>query len=253
MPTVFHNRTIELLVELQKRSKAKFDDAPDDIVRAALFILSHDAATIHRAVGALVDAGWPASAAILLRTLVDIAISAMAIVNSANPPMAAFRYFYGGFRRHARDQNLPSATRRHMFDQIRQRLAILPPDLRKEAVEVVKEKDRPYWFGQEFAAPSVVLERFAPDMIWVYAQLSGVAHGSFMGMRLYREKPDAIDINPEALGKRAFSADLTSSRLLVDLCGLCNEAEALGYGPEIAGLRDEITHAVQELSVIPNA
>jgi hypothetical protein len=248
MPTVFQNRTIELAVELQKRSKAKFDHQPDDLVRTALFVLIHDAVTIHRAVGVLAEAGWPAPAAVLLRTLVDIGVSAMAIVNSATPPMAAFRYFYAGFRRHARDQNLPSAVRRQMFDQIRQRLAILPPSLRKEAIAVIKEKDRPYWFGQEFATPSVVLERFSStDMVWVYAQLSGVAHGSFLGLRLYRENPDAISVNPESLGTRAFAADLTSSRLLVDLCGLRNEVEGLDYGPDIDRLRDEILVAAKEL------
>ena len=248
LPTIFHNRVIEAAVELQRQSKAKFDNAPDDLVRGSLFVLTHDAVTVHRSIGTLAEAGWPAPAAILLRTAMDLGISAMAIVHSTSPPMAAFRYFYAGFRRHSRDQGLSPATRKHMFDQIRKRIALLPTELRPAAIAVVKEKDRPYWYGQEFETPSTVLERFAPPgAAWVYSQLSGAAHGSFMGMRLYREEPDKISINPEPLGRRAFFADLSSSRLLVDLCDLRNTIEGLDCGPLVSALRGEINNAAKEL------
>lgn len=69
MPSIFHKPIIELAVELQGRSKLKFDDQPNDLVRDALFVLCHDAVTVHRACGALVDAGWPAPGAALLRTV----------------------------------------------------------------------------------------------------------------------------------------------------------------------------------------
>lgn len=248
MPSVFHTPSIDLAVELQRRSKAKFDGQPDDIVRGALFILTLDAVAVHRGVGALVDAGWPAPAAALLRTSFDIGISAMAIVNSATPPMAAFRYFYSGFRRHSRDQRFPSAIRHRMFDQIRQRLASLPPTLRTEAMRVVREKDRPYWYGEEFATPATVLERFSsPEMVWVYAQLSGAAHGSFLGLRLYREDPDAITINPEPRGKRALMADFTFCRLLVDLCGVREAVEGLGLNEDLDRLRADILNAAHSM------
>jgi hypothetical protein len=43
-----------------------------------------------------------------------------------------------------------------MFQQIRGRLAMLPLSIRKQAIEVVKEKDRPCWF-----APELILARLA--------------------------------------------------------------------------------------------
>jgi hypothetical protein len=143
MPTKLHNSTIELAVELQKRSKAKFDTAPDELVCAALFILSRDAVTVHRGVGALADAGRPAPVGALLRTAIDIGISDTAIVSSAQPAMAAFRYFYAGFRRHSRDQHFTSAVRRQMFDQIRKRLASLPSQLRPQAMRVIRGERSP--------------------------------------------------------------------------------------------------------------
>lgn len=115
-------------------------------------------------------------------------------------------------------------------------------------MRVIKEKDRPYWFGEEFAQPSVVPERFSePDMLWIYAQLSGAAHGSFLGMRLYRENPDAISINAEPFGKRALLADFTSSRLLVDLLALRNKVEWLDLDERIDNLRADIILAANDV------
>jgi len=235
MPSVFHEPAIELAVELQRRSKEKFDSAPNDLVRDALFVLTTDAVCVHRALGCLVGAGWPGPAAALLRTLLDINISALAVINSTTPTMAAFRYFYSGFRRHARDQSFPREVRHHMFDQIRSRITLLPNELRALALAVIKEKDRPYWYGQEFASPSAILERFGrAEIHWIYAQLSGAAHGSFMGLRLYRERPDTIDINPEPSGPKALSLDLISCRLLAELLHVRDGAEQLAMATAVS-------------------
>lgn len=234
MPSIFHLPGIELAVELQKRSKEKFDAAPNDLVRDALFVLTHDGTCVHQAVGCLADAGWPGPGAALLRTLMDINISGLAIANSALPPMAAFRYFYSGFRRYARDQSFSAPVRRHMFHQIRQRIGRLPADLHAQALQVIKEKDRPYWYGEEFPSPSALIERFGrPDSRWLYAQLSGAAHGSFMSLRLFREHPDRIDINAESPGLKALSVDLISCQLLAELLYLRDAVEELGMARTI--------------------
>jgi len=244
MPSIFHKPIIELAVELQARSKVKFDAQPNDLIRDALFVLCHDAVTVHRACGTLVDAGWPAPAAALLRTAVDLNISALAVVNSSTPPMAAFRYFYPGFRRHSRNQQLGPEVRRNMRKQIRRRLKILPPALRRDALRVIREKDRSYWFAPEFATPGAILELFStPDISWVYSQLSGAAHGSFLGLRLFREAPDAISINPEQRGPRGLSVDFTSVRLLIELLDIRNATEGLQLGDQLADFRAKVRSA----------
>ena len=234
MPCILHEPAIELVVELQAASRRKYEHAPNSLPRDALFIITHDAVRVHRAIGSLSDAGWAGPGAALLRTLLDLIVSSLAIVNSASPPMAAFRYLYSGFRRHSRDQDLPATARRNMFDQIRIRLRLLPDALRHEAIAVVREKDRPYWFCPEFPSPTAVLKAFAPPgMDWTYLQLSGTAHGTFFGLRLYREEPDLISINPDVVGRRATILDLSSSHLLVQLLRIRNVAEELGLDGQI--------------------
>ncbi len=182
-------------------------------------MLSHDAICVHRAIGVLVDAGWPAQGAALLRTLLDMNISALALAHSQSPPLAGFRYLYAGLRRHHRDRRLPGAARRQMFQQIRDRLRMIPQFLRQEATKVVKEKDRPYWFTPEWPNPGSIAEEYgSPELRWVYLQLSGAVHGTFLGSRLFRENPDSKSINPEeSAGPRGLSLDFASCRFLLEL------------------------------------
>jgi hypothetical protein len=244
MPSIFHEPAIELAVQLNSVSKTKFESAPNDLLRDAMFALNVDAVRVHRAVGCLADGGWPAQGASLLRTLIDITISAIAVVNSQSPRMAAFRYFYSGFRRAARDQSFSRTFRQAMFDQMKARIASLPENLRSEALAVVKEKDRAYWYAEEFASPSAVIERFGtPDIRSAYAQLSGCAHGGFMGSRLFRERPDSYDINPENAGPRALSIDLISCRLLAEFLLVREGAEGLGMGAVISEFSKRVCDA----------
>ena len=187
MPSIFHDQAIGLTLEVHKASLDKYAEAPNDLLRDAFFVLTHDSICIHRAIGTLVDSGWPAPGAALFRTLMDMNVSALALANSAEPRLAAFRYFYSGLRRHSRDQRLPGDSRRQMFAQIRDRLRQLPEALRKQAVRVVKERDRPYWFAPEWPSPRALIQRFgSEDLAWVHMQVSAAAHGSFFGMRLYK-------------------------------------------------------------------
>ena len=77
-------------------------------------------------------------------------------------------------------------------------------------------------------------------MAWLYAQLSGAAHGSFMGLRLFREAPDAISINPEAPGRNALSVDLTSCRLVAELLKVRDVVEELAMAVPIDRLIDHV-------------
>ena len=254
MPSKFHEPAIELAVSLQERSRAKYEQAPNDLVRDALFVLTHDAVCVHRAIGRLVDAGWSGPGAALLRALIDLNVSTLAIVNSANPRMAAFRYMYSGFRRHSRDQSLTSQQRKTIFGQIRQRMRMLPRKFKAEAMAVVRERDRAYWFSEEFQSPTDVLERFgAPGVKWAYLQVSAAAHGSMMGLRLFRDEPDRIDINPYPVGAKALSLDISSCRFLTSLLELRDAYEQLGMAAEITALVKEIRKAGLQLATIPAA
>lgn len=253
MPSICHRRVIDLAVSTQQRSVEKYASAPNSIVRDGFFVLVHDAVCAHRALAAVIDAGWPGPGATMARILMDQTVSAIAISNSQSPEMAAFRYLYGGLRRHQRDQAFPASDRRAMFGQIRRRLALFTPQQRSEAAQVLRERDRQYWFNPEFKSPADVIDRFAvPGLRWVYLQLSGTAHGSFFGMRLFRENPDAISINPEPPGRRALALDLLGCRLLLELLLIRDTVERLGMATEIQDLMGECATVAIAAGAGPN-
>lgn len=248
MKSIFHNPAVELAVQAQETSTEKFEGEDNDLLRDAFFVLSHDSIRVHRAIGCLVEEGWSGPGAALLRTLMDISVSAIALAKSAHPRVAAFRYLYSGFRRHARDQLFSREERRRMFNQLRQRLRQLPDSLRGDALTVVKDKDRPYWFAPEWSSPSVLLDLFGrEDLKWTYMQTSAAAHGTFMGLRLFRDEPDKIDVNPDKPGPRALSLDLASSRWLVEIVRIRDAVEGLGLLREIDRFVDSIHKATRKL------
>ena len=248
MPSILHNKAIVLAVESQDRSRAAYPLPDYDIVRDVFFVLTHDAVCVHRAIGRLVDSGWSAPGGALLRTLMDISVSAVAVNRAASPKLAAFRYLYSGLRRHSRDVGLPAKARRAMFQQIRQRLALLAPADRTLAAAVVKDRDRPYWFAPEWKGPSEVIELYSdPEMKWVYLQASAAAHATFLGARLFRDDPDKMDINPRDVGPRAVSLELASCRWLAEIVRVRNTSEQLGLEEQIDGLVSEIREAVARI------
>lgn len=233
-----HNATIDLAVHAQRMSTAKYRDAPNAIVRDALFVIAHDAVCVHRAVGNLAFAGWSSPASALLRTSLDITISTLAIVNSRKPSLAAFKYLYSNFRRLGRDLNLTPAHRKRIREQVRTRVSLLPPEQREEALRAYGEKDRAYWFAPEWPSPSAVMREFgAPGMEDFYRQFSAAAHGGFFGLRLFRDDPDRIDINArEPIGQQAVSVSYISAKLLVEVTRLRGESEQLDILPACSAL-----------------
>ena len=225
----WHEAALDFAIACNQLSKAKYDKAPDDIVRAAIFVLHHDAVITHRAVRALVEAGWSSSGAALVRTLFDISISALAILNSSDSNLAAFKYFYSNYRETARDQSYEPEFRREMRAVIRTRIQSLPTKDRAAALEFLKLKDRPYWFADEWHSPSEVIVKFGlPGMDWMYKQFSAAAHGGFFGLRLFRDRGDDFDVNPRLpFGSHAELVLAASTRLLFDLCRLRIESEPL--------------------------
>lgn len=247
---IWHHRAIELAVEGTARSARIYSTAPNDIVRDALFSLSRDSVIIHRAVGDLVVVGWSGAAAALLRTLMDIQISTLAVVNSSDPKLAAFRYFYFTYRVFSRDdKHYTPESRRQARETIRGRIASLPPEDRRAALRFLREKDRSYWFVEEFRTPTAVVERFAnSDIVDLYRQLSGAAHGGFFGLRLFSDNPEDRGVNAQLpIGDKAVSVALASARFLVEVTSLRSRAEGLGLDEACQRFREALHLATMPL------
>lgn len=99
----FHDLATKLAWDSQELSSRKTDLHSFPIINCAIFNIFHDAMIIHQSVRGLVYNGWSSSGAILVRTLIDLTISLVAIVKSKNPTLAAFRYFNSNHRQIRRD------------------------------------------------------------------------------------------------------------------------------------------------------
>lgn len=244
MPSIFHDKAIELAVLANTIAIEKNEGVTNDILDDAFFALSHDCICVHRAIGALTDAGWPSLAAVLLRTLLDMNASGIALAESANPRLAAFKYLYSGFRRLNRLQGFAADVRQHNRQQVRERIAALPPELRPEAIAAFKDRDRPYWFCPEWQSPVAIMKRYAaPGTAEFYQGLSSVVHGGFLGMRLYRERPDSKSVEPESPEVRSLDVGLQSCRLLLEVVRIRNAVQELGITSAIQWLIDQLRAA----------
>lgn len=225
----FHLLVLDFANEFQKTHYEAFKNHPQDIVRGALFSIFHDAVILHRSVGELVFGGWSSSAAILVRTLIDLTVSMVAILNSQNSPLAAFRYFNSSYRQISRDEYFNSEFRRNVRGLIREQIEQLPKADRPAALQFLKERDRAYWFWEEWKSPSEVIKKFGSTKLQdAYRGFSAATHGGFFGLRVYRDRFDVADINPRfPIGKQAVLVSASSSRYLIELISLRSRHENL--------------------------
>jgi hypothetical protein len=237
-----HYFAVRLADECQKRSHTKFAAEPKEIVRGALFSILHDAVIVHRAIGELVNRGWSSPGAALARTMLDLTVSMVAIIKSKNPPLAAFRYFNASYRQIARDQVYSSEFRRSVRTLIRDQIDQLQPEDRPAAFQFLKEKDRPYWFWEEWKSPSEVIAAFAsPKVQESYKRLSAAAHGGYLGLRVFRDRFDEYYINPRLpLGTQAILVSVSSSRYLIELVSIRSQYEELNLESLCTKLRELI-------------
>lgn len=84
-----------------------------------------------------------------------------------------------------RDESFSPEFRRGVRGLIREQIGQLPPKDRPAALQFLKEKDRPYWFWEEWKSPAEVIAAFASSTIQeAYKRLSAAAHGGYFGLRV---------------------------------------------------------------------
>ncbi len=74
-----------------------------------------------------------------------------------------------------------------------------------------------FWYSDEFAGPTVIIKTYAIDeVLKLYRILSMAAHASFLGMRMFRDNPDLLDVNPRKDLRATGFSIVSSSRLLAE-------------------------------------
>lgn len=225
-----HNFATELAWNSQEISSKKFFNQSVPIVNYAIFNIFHDAMIVHQSIRGLVYNGWSSSGAILVRTMIDLTISLIAIVKSANSTLAAFKYFNHNHKQVLRDNNFSLEERRNIRKLIKNQTNQLSTTDKEEADKFLKEKNRPYWFCGEWSKPTDVLEQFASShIIEEYQRLSSAAHGGFYGLKYFRDRFDEYEITARLpIGRQAILVSVSSSRKLIGLVSIRNQYEDLG-------------------------
>lgn len=227
-----HEFAIFIADQYQKKSvETNKNKEWDDIVRSALVSITHETVILHRALGELCSRGWSSAGSPILRTILDLIVSMLAIGHSSCAPIAAFRYFHAGYKSETRNKEKSKEWRADARSLLMARISMLPPELQSAAKEVLNEKDGAYWFQPEFRRPTEIVEKFGNDHFqWLYRVFSSAAHGGFFGLRYFRDDPFGLTINPRLpMGKAAAKLMLHSSRLLVDVIMIRDSYERLGY------------------------
>lgn len=251
-PIDFHDLATKLALNSQELSGKSFDPDSFPIVKSAIFNIFHDALIIHQSVRGLVFNGWSSSGAILIRTLIDLTISVLAIVKSKNPSFAAFKYFNHNHKYILHGNDFSLEERRNLRNFVKTQISQLSLENQKYANDFLKESDRPYWFCGEWNKPTDVLKAFASSKVQEeYKRLSSASHGGFYGLKYFRDRSDDYDITQRLpIGKQAILVSASSSRKIIELVSIRSHFEDLGLESvcselrnnfeNIEGIKDEI-------------
>lgn len=241
----FHEKLIVFSSFLQNESsKEKPETTSNHLAVSALTRLHADLICIHRAILTLCKDGWPFIVPVLLRTMLDIILSASVIANADNPSYMGFKYFFLGFKQRLTESKVPEEEKTQIKEELNRSLDVLNDNVKEKAKEwFYKGRLLTYWFSPEFARPSDIIGTYSsPEIKWLYKKYSGSTHGGFIGLSLLRQESDRIDINPRQDKGATLIALSASYRILLEFFRLRNIFEALNLDDIISELMEEFSN-----------
>lgn len=219
-------------------------------VYSVFYKISAYAITIHRAVLTLCESGWTHVTAVLLRTIMECSVNCLAIVNNEFPEYMAFKYLYQPTIQIMRDDNYPEDKRDKAKIEIEDAFENLnDATLKQKAVDYVNSDRIDYfWFKPEEGSVSSIINDYGSEELkFFYGSLSMSAHAGHLGLFLFKDDPDDININPSENPKKSKFAIVTSCRLLLELSYIRNAYEDLGYDSEYNELLERILSFEEEV------
>ena len=231
-----HEGAIRYAVRLQRASSTKADSGETLVALSALSVLAHEAVCLHRAIEVLATEGWAFGAPILMRSMLDLALSALVIVNADRPDVAAFEYLYA-FTKSDDYQSNPAAQKEAQESVDKHMKQMTPADREQAAGYLASTKSRPYWYSDRFSNPRAVIQAYgSPELEGMWRRLSSATHGGYIGMRMFRDDPFRLDINPRKDPRAAAFVLVGSTRLLIEMLHVWEHFLG-GWGPEYEGIK----------------
>lgn len=193
--------------------------SPYPLSSAALSALSADLFGMHRATLSLCGDGWAFTAVVVLRSMIDLLMSA-AVITETEPEAEyrGFKYVYFFFKAQLMDPGLSIEERVTVRRQIDEGIEQLPPAHQQSARDFMfRQRLYGYWFCPEFRRPTDVLDRLSnPDIRALYDTFSGGSHGGYLGLRVLKDEPNRVHPNPRADPRSQHLALVISTRFLIE-------------------------------------
>ncbi|MBI3843255.1 MAG: hypothetical protein HY292_01325 [Planctomycetes bacterium] len=190
------------------------------LAAGALYRLGAETVGFHESVRVLCEEGRAAYSAPLLRTLLDLLLSTLIVVEKPEEAdLRGFRYTYFFLKamhsRHADD----AKNRENCCRQIENGIAHLgAADQARARQFMLKDRLPAYWYAPDFYhRPHEAAEKLlVPEQVAYYSTLSGAAHGGSFGLGFFRDEPDVIGPNPRDDPRGEAFALCTSIRIALE-------------------------------------
>ncbi len=215
-----HGAALKYTVRIQTAASKKVEGETTNLVaRAAISVLMHDMACLHQAVRDVCRCGWSFASPILLRSLMECAMSLAIIIANDRPDLTGFKYLYAKVSEESQDPKMTGLVGEEERMNIETHLSQMTPEDQEAAKRFLEARPvRRFWYTGMYAGPTEIIRKHMnPKLLGIYEILSIAAHGGFVGTRLFRDDPGKVGINPRKQDFRSQGfAMISSSRILIE-------------------------------------
>lgn len=247
-----HEKAIDFAVTVNAKSYEKYSPplAASEkyrVSRGCLHRIGERAVIIHRSILSLCETGWMSMSPILLRSLLECLTNTLAIITPT------YNCDYMGFKFCTLDfLNIMVETKdKKLFEYhntlIQTEMKKMDDETKKMADKYIKEflkqkQEKTWWFKPEYKNTEDILSQWSSGKDWYnsFKVLSKSTHSAYVGLGLFKDKSDHVDINPRADFQSAKEAIVLSSRLLTEICHLRDTFEKLDCDSKCNELIEEI-------------
>ncbi|MCX5695623.1 MAG: DUF5677 domain-containing protein [Candidatus Omnitrophica bacterium] len=248
----FYNKVIDFAVKTNLASFKKYNPpsplaGKDILARGCLYIIGERAVILDRSILSMCEDGWVSVAPVIIRSLLECFTNSVAIVKKDSEYMA-FKFYAHDLLNSYLDEDFNEYEKDFNMGQVNFQLNRLNPQYKKRAEEyksefIKKGKLRNFWYKPEYEKIEDIFrvcDNQGLEWYRIYKKFSMATHSSFIGLGLFKEKPDKRDVNPRADLETAKMALVSSSRLLLEITNIRGQFEDLNLHSEVKQLIAEL-------------
>ncbi len=231
------NQTLALAVRANQESYKKFGPhsriANAEILsRSCSYKIGERSCILLQATFSLCEDGWASVTPVLIRSMLECLLNLYLILKDHNDYWA-FRFFSHGFLNdliNDSDNDVKEEARREVDKLLAQ---LNGPDLARakdyEKKFIERGKANLYWYKPDFSNAREILPA---GLYFIYKSFSSSVHSGLMGMNLFKDEPDKVDINPRNDRNSIKKALAGASRITYEITNIRIQHESLNLATE---------------------